>query len=103
VTIQTETEKAVRRRASRVGVVTKDKMDKSVVVRVDRTIKHDLYKRYIRRTSRFMAHDENNACRVGDTVEIVESRPLSLRKRWRVRRIVRSAVGSTPTVAVDKK
>ena len=103
MTIQTETEKAVRRRASRVGVVTKDKMDKSVVVRVDRTIKHDLYKRYIRRTSRFMAHDENNACRVGDTVEIVESRPLSLRKRWRVRRIVRSAVGSTPTVAVDKK
>ena len=103
MTIQTETEKAVRRRASRVGVVSKDKMDKSVVVRVDRTIKHDLYKRYIRRTSRFMAHDENNACRVGDTVEIVESRPLSLRKRWRVRRIVRSAVGSTPTVAVDKK
>ena len=103
MTIQTETENAVRRRASKVGVVTKDKMDKSVVVRVDRTVKHDLYKRYIRRTSRFMAHDENNACRVGDTVEIVESRPLSLRKRWRVRRIVRSAVGSTPTVAVDKK
>jgi small subunit ribosomal protein S17 len=103
VTIQTETEKPVRRRASRTGVVTKDKMDKSVVVRVDRTIKHDRYKRYIRRTSRFMAHDENNDCRVGDTVEIVESRPLSLRKRWRVRRIVRSAVGSASTVGSGKK
>ena len=102
MTTPTGTEKSARRRASRIGVVTKDKMEKSVVVRVDRTIKHDLYKRYIRRASRFMAHDENNACKVGDTVEIVESRPLSSRKRWRVRRIVRSAVGSAPASGSDQ-
>jgi small subunit ribosomal protein S17 len=87
-------EKQVRRRMTLVGVVTKDKMQKSVVVRVDRTVKHEMYKRYVRQRSRFMAHDENDACKVGDTVEIVESRPLSSRKRWRVRRILRSAVGS---------
>ena len=78
-------------RATRVGVVTSDKMNKSVVVRVDRTVKHQVYKRYVKRSSTFMAHDETNECREGDTVEIVESRPLSARKRWRVRRIVRAA------------
>lgn len=91
---------STRSRVSKVGVVTSDKMDKSVVVRVDRFVQHKLYKRYIRRSARFMAHDENNACRVGDTVEIVESRPLSARKRWRVRRVVRKAVGaSRPTAS----
>ncbi len=90
-------QKAVRRRATRIGVVTKDKMNKSVVVRVERTMRHDAYKRYVRREGRFMAHDEHNACKVGDTVEIVESRPLSARKRWRVQRIVRSAVGGEST------
>lgn len=82
---------ATRQRATRVGVVTSDKMNKSVVVRVDRTVKHRVYKRYVKRTATFMAHDEKNECRVGDMVEIVESRPLSARKRWRVRRIVRAA------------
>jgi small subunit ribosomal protein S17 len=82
-----------RRRATRVGVVTKDRMDKSVVVRVDRTVQHRQYKRYIQRSAQFMAHDETNQCKVGDLVEIVESRPLSARKRWRVRRIVKAAVG----------
>jgi len=83
-----------RRRARKVGVVTSDRMDKSVVVRVDRIVKHDLYERYVKRTARFMAHDEANECHVGDTVEIVESRPLSARKRWRVCRIVRQATGA---------
>jgi small subunit ribosomal protein S17 len=83
-----------RRRATKIGVVTSDKMDKSVVVRVDRTVLHDLYKKYVKRTSRFMAHDERNECKVGDTVEIVESRALSARKRWRVRRVVRQALGN---------
>jgi small subunit ribosomal protein S17 len=86
-----------RRRATQVGVVTSTKMAKSVVVRVDRTVLHDVYKRHVRRTSRFMAHDENGQCKVGDTVEIVESRPLSRSKRWRVRRVVRQAVGVEPT------
>jgi small subunit ribosomal protein S17 len=69
-------------------------MDKSVVVRVTRTVKHDVYKRYVRRSSKFMAHDETNVCRVGDTVEIVEASPVSKRKRWRVRRVVRQAAGT---------
>jgi small subunit ribosomal protein S17 len=83
-----------RRKATKVGVVTSDKMDKSVVVRVERTVRHKLYKRFVQRSARFMAHDEQNQCHVGDTVEIVESRPLSARKRWRVRRVLRTAGGS---------
>lgn len=81
-------------RTTRVGKVVSDKMDRSVVVRVDRTVKDKRYKRYVRRKAQFMAHDENNVCKVGDTVEIVESRPLSSRKRWRVRRVVRAAVAA---------
>lgn len=88
---KTTTEAAHRRRATKIGIVTSDKMDKSVTVRVDRIVKHEMYKRYVRRSAKFMAHDENNRCKVGDQVEIVESRPLSARKRWRVRRIVRQA------------
>ena len=88
-------EQPQRRQRTRVGVVASDKMDKSVTVRVERTVQHPMYKRYIRRSTKFMAHDEANDCRVGDTVEIVESRPLSSRKRWRVRRVLRRAVGTT--------
>jgi small subunit ribosomal protein S17 len=80
-----------RRHARKVGVVTSDKMQKSVVVRVDRIVMHKLYKRYVKRTARFIAHDEQDRCRIGDTVEIIESRPLSANKRWRVSRIVRRA------------
>ena len=82
---------AVRRRATKIGVVTSNRMDKSVVVQVQRIVQHALYKRYIKRSATFMAHDERGECNVGDTVEIVESRPLSARKRWRVRRVVRTA------------
>lgn len=92
-----------RRKAMKTGVVTSDKMDKSVVVRVDRTVKHKVYKRYIRRSTKFMAHDETNQCRIGDTVEIIESRPLSTRKRWRVCRVVRKATGTVaqPSAAAE--
>ena len=69
---------------ARVGVVVSNKMNKSVIVEVHRTVLHPLYKKYIRKRSRFMAHDENSACKVGDKVRIIESRPLSKRKRWRV-------------------
>jgi len=93
VTKSSMPETTKRRRARKVGVVTSDRMDKSVVVRVDRIVKHDLYERYVKRTAQFMVHDEANECQVGDTVEIVESRPLSARKRWRVSRIVRQATG----------
>jgi small subunit ribosomal protein S17 len=71
-------------RKSRYGVVVSDKMDKSVIVEVTRIVKHTLYGKYGRKRSRFMAHDEANACHVGDKVRIVETRPLSKRKRWRV-------------------
>lgn len=78
--------------ARKVGVVVSHASEKTAVVKVDRTVHHAAYRRYIRRSVKFMAHDEKNACKVGDTVEIIECRPLSARKRWRVRRVVRSAV-----------
>ena len=77
-------------RAQKIGIVASDKMEKTVVVRVDRQIKHPKYRRYVRRTSKFMAHDETGAS-VGDKVRIVETRPLSARKRWRVVEIVQKA------------
>jgi small subunit ribosomal protein S17 len=79
-----------KRRQEKVGLVTSDKMQKTVVVRVERLVKHTKYKRYIRRRSKFMAHDEIGA-HTGDTVRIVETRPMSARKRWRVVEIVQKA------------
>jgi small subunit ribosomal protein S17 len=79
------------RRKVRVGVVVSDKMDKTVVVAVTRSYRHPIYGKTIRRTKKYMAHDEQNACRVGDRVEIVETRPLSRHKRWRVRAILERA------------
>ena len=75
-----------------VGKVISDKMDKTVVVQVERLVKHSLYKKYIKRQNKFTAHDENNECRIGDKVMITESRPLSRMKRWRVNGIVDKAV-----------
>ena len=75
-----------------VGTVVSDKMDKSVTVRVERLIKHKLYKKYIRRRTKFAAHDENNSCGVGDKVLMTESKPISRTKRWRISRIVEKAV-----------
>lgn len=74
-----------------IGRVISDKMNKTVVVAVERLVRHPLYKKVIRRTSKFYAHDEHNECRVGDLVEIMETRPLSKLKRWRVVRIVQRA------------
>jgi small subunit ribosomal protein S17 len=91
-------EAIARRRASKVGVVVSDKADKTVVVRVDRIVRHKMYKRYVRTKAKFMAHDENNEAKLGDTVEIVESRPLSARKRWRMRRIVKRGQGTAETL-----
>ena len=71
-------------RKSRIGVVVSDKMDKSVIVEVSRTVQHPFYKKYLRKRARFMAHDEGNAYQVGDKVRIVETRPVSKRKRWAV-------------------
>ena len=77
-----------RNRKRMVGRVVSDKMDKTVVVVVNRLVQHPIYKKYIRRRAKFTAHDENNAASLGDTVEIVQSRPLSRTKRWRLSKIV---------------
>ena len=79
-------------RKEQVGVVVSDKMDKTVVVKVDSIVKHPTYKKYIKRNVTFKAHDEQNECVAGDKVLIVESRPLSKDKRWRVREILEKHV-----------
>lgn len=79
-----------RRRATQTGIVISRKMDKTIVVAVERRVSHPRYDRVVKRTSKFYAHDEKNACKEGDVVTIVESRPLSRLKRWRLREIVRS-------------
>ena len=81
-------------RRTLVGMVVSDKMDKTVVVRVERMVQDLRYKKYVRRYSRFMCHDESNDCAVGDRVQIIEHRPLSKRKRWKVKNTVVKAVGS---------
>ena len=75
-----------------VGTIISNKMDKTVVVMTERLVKHPLYKKYVRRRNKFMAHDKENACQIGDRVMITESRPLSKTKRWRVSRIIEKAV-----------
>jgi len=74
------------------GIVVSNKMDKTVVVQVETLVKHRLYHKYIRRRAKFMAHDEKNDCRIGDSVMLTESRPLSKNKKWRVSDILKKAV-----------
>lgn len=78
-------------RKTRVGVVTSDKMDKTIVVSVETRVEHPLYKKRVRRTSTFKAHDEQNQCKIGDKVRIMETRPISKDKRWRVVEIIETA------------
>ncbi len=78
-------------RKTRVGTVVSDKMDKTVVVAVQDSVKHPFYKKIVKRTEKFKAHDEQNECKVGDRVEIMETRPLSHDKRWRVAQIIEKA------------
>lgn len=78
-------------RKMREGIVTSDKMDKTVVVQVKDLVQHPLYKRVIKRTAKFKAHDEDNSCHVGDKVQIMETRPLSKDKYWRVIEILEKA------------
>jgi small subunit ribosomal protein S17 len=79
-------------RRQMVGRVVSEKMDKTVIVQVEMLVKHQLYQKYVRRRSKFAAHDENNVSRVGDKVLIIQSRPLSKTKRWRMSKIVEKAV-----------
>ena len=78
-------------RKTRVGKVVSDKMDKTIVVAIADNVKHPLYKKIIKRTVKLKAHDENNECRIGDRVEVMETRPLSKVKRWRVTNIIERA------------
>ena len=78
-------------RKTRVGMVVSDKMDKTIVVAIKDTVRHPLYKRIIKRTIKLKAHDENNSCGIGDKVEIMETRPLSKDKRWRLVNIIEKA------------
>ena len=88
----TSTEQSKRGiRNSQVGIVTSTAMQKTVRVAVDRLVQHPLYRKTLRRTSTFLAHDENGSCKVGDRVRIVETRPLSAHKRWRLVEIVEKA------------
>ncbi len=75
-----------------VGTIASNEMDKTVIVLVERLVKHPLYHKYVRRRSKFAAHDENNACKIGDKVRIAESRPISRTKKWRVSEIIKEAL-----------
>jgi small subunit ribosomal protein S17 len=87
--IQTDTER--NRRKERVGIIVSDRADKTVTVSVEALVRHPMYKKRVRRSRKFMVHDEGNEARVGDTVRIVETRPLSARKRWRLANIISRA------------
>ena len=78
---------------SKIGLVQSDRMDKSIVVKVERRLMHPLYKKIIKRFTTLVAHDENNDAKVGDTVEIVFTRPISKRKRWRLVKVLERAAG----------
>jgi small subunit ribosomal protein S17 len=78
-------------RKERIGVVTSNKMQKSIVVSVERKVKHLIYGKFVKKTTKFVAHDEKNECNIGDTVKIMETRPLSKRKNWRLVEIVERA------------
>jgi small subunit ribosomal protein S17 len=87
--VQTDTER--NRRKERVGLIVADRADKTVTVSVEALVRHPMYKKRVRRSRKFMVHDERNEARVGDTVRIVETRPLSARKRWRLANIISRA------------
>jgi small subunit ribosomal protein S17 len=91
VSEQTQAQQARGRRKVRTGVVVSDAMDKTVLIRIDRKVRHPLYKKTVARSSKLAAHDEQNEAHVGDIVRVMETRPLSKTKRWRVVEIVERA------------
>ena len=96
---QAKSDQAEQRKLRKIrqGVVVSDKMNQSIVVRVDRTVRHPLYKKILRRSKRYMAHDQDNTCHVGDVVRITECRPISRMKRWRLMEVVTKAEGLQPS------
>jgi len=90
-TNETNEQTAKNERSTKIGTVVSNKMQKTVVVAVENLVKHGMYQKYIRRTSKFLAHAENNDVNIGDRVVIEETRPLSKRKRWNVREVIERA------------
>lgn len=91
-TMTEETNIEVRKhKKQRVGVVTSNKMDKTITVSVQRRLRHPIYGKFVKKSKKFLAHDDKNECNEGDTVKIIESRPLSARKRWRLVEIIERA------------
>jgi small subunit ribosomal protein S17 len=84
-------EAARKLRKTRIGIVVSNKMDKTITVSIERRMPHPIYRKYFKKTTKLMAHDEKNECGIGDKVKIMETRPLSLRKRWRLVEIVEKA------------
>ena len=78
-------------RKSRIGEVVSNKMEKTITVSIERKLRHPIYGKYVKKTKKFVAHDENNDCNIGDTVRIMETRPLSKRKRWRLVEVLERA------------
>ena len=78
-------------RKTRIGVVSSNKMDKSITVVVERRLQHPIYGKFVKKTNKFMAHDDKNECHIGDTVKIMETRPLSKNKRWRLIEVIEKA------------
>jgi small subunit ribosomal protein S17 len=76
------------RRKTRIGLVISNKMDKSIIVAIERKMMHPIYKKYFKKTTKFMAHDQNNVANIGDKVKIMETRPLSARKKWRLVEVI---------------
>ncbi|MBN2551882.1 MAG: 30S ribosomal protein S17 [Spirochaetales bacterium] len=89
--METQVKREKRNRKTLVGTVVSDRMEKTIVVRIERRKLHPLYKKYITRTKKIKAHDEDNSCQIGDLVKVIESRPLSKDKRWRVLEILEKA------------
>jgi small subunit ribosomal protein S17 len=87
----TVTQKRQTKRKTRIGVVTSNKMEKSITVAIEKRVKHPIYKKYFKKTTKFMAHDEKNECTEGDMVKIMETKPLSKKKRWRLVEVVEKA------------
>ena len=81
----------VKYKKERIGVVSSNKMDKSITVVIERRLRHPIYEKFVKKSKKFLAHDEENECNIGDVVKIIESRPLSKRKRWRLVEIIERA------------
>lgn len=89
--MSTETETIQKNKKTRIGLVTSTKMDKTITVSVERKLRHPIYGKFVKKSKKFLAHDEKNQCDEGDLVKITESRPLSKRKRWRLTEVIEKA------------